>query len=614
MNYIRIIFILLFTTSFYATPLFIDNQTKFVDLLSHSEVYIDKSRALSVDEIIKSDKLFKKNDKKLLGFGYSPDFDVWIKFTLKNNTDKAISKILEYDNPLTTNIEFYNPNKNYKKEEDGLSLKNLHETIINPIFIIELKPKESSTYYIKASSFITTLIVKLNLWNSDSFYNKEIKHQLILALFFGAMLILALYNLFIFFFTRDISYLYYVVYMIGLIIHHLLYVGIANAYFLTSENMTIIISMASFFVAVPVYGLGLFTKSFLQTNQYFIHNKILNLFLILIPISIGFFLLTQGYDRYRNSITMIFLIFLMYITIYATIKRNKQAYFILFGWFIFLSSGILMFLSSAGIFDIYGYSKYLIEISFLLEAVIFSVALANRINSLQKEKNEVNQKLIIQQQNETKRLEKSVKEKTIDLTYALDEKELLLKELNHRVKNNMQTIVSLIRLQNDEIEDKKLQDILITIQNRINAMGHLHELLYNQNDITDINAYEYFDLLIEEIKDSYESDIEINFDIQARLKIEQAIYCGLIINELVTNSFKYAFPTKEGNITISLKKIGQEVQLIIKDDGVGFDEKNKKQSLGLTLVNTLCENQLGANIKIQSNDGVTITIIWEDNE
>ncbi|PLY11483.1 MAG: histidine kinase [Arcobacter sp.] len=614
MKHLKIIFFLFITTFIYANPVTVDNQTKFINLLPHSEIFLDRSRNMTIDEIDNSSQLFKKNDKKLLGFGYSPDFDVWIKFTLKNNTDKVISKILEYDNPLTTNIEFYNPNKNYKKEEDGLSLKNLHETIINPIFIIELKPKESSTYYVKASSFITTLIVKLNLWNSDSFYNKEIKHQLILALFFGAMLILALYNLFIFFFTRDISYLYYVVYMIGLIIHHLLYVGIANAYFLTSENMTIIISMASFFVALPVYGLGLFTKSFLQTSQYPIHNKILNLFLILIPISIGVFLLTQGYDKYRNSITMIFLIFLMYITIYATIKRNKQAYFILFGWFIFLSSGILMFLSSAGIFDIYGYSKYLIEISFLLEAVIFSVALANRINSLQKEKNEVNQKLIIQQQNETKRLEKSVEEKTKDLKYALDEKELLLKELNHRVKNNMQTIVSLIRLQNDEIEDKKLQDILITIQNRINAMGHLHELLYNQNDITDINAYEYFDLLIEEIKDSYESDIEINFDIQTRLKIEQAIYCGLIINELVTNSLKYAFPAKEGNITISLKKIEQNVQLIIKDDGIGFDEKNKKQSLGLTLVNTLCENQLGANIKIQSNDGVTITIIWEDNE
>jgi len=614
MKHLKIIFFLFITTFIYANPVTVDNQTKFINLLPHSEIFLDRSRNMTIDEIDNSSQLFKKNDKKLLGFGYSPDFDVWIKFTLKNNTDKVISKILEYDNPLTTNIEFYNPNKNYKKEEDGLSLKNLHETIINPIFIIELKPKESSTYYVKASSFITTLIVKLNLWNSDSFYNKEIKHQLILALFFGAMLILALYNLFIFFFTRDISYLYYVVYMIGLIIHHLLYVGIANAYFLTSENMTIIIFMASFFVALPVYGLGLFTKSFLQTSQYPIHNKILNLFLILIPISIGVFLLTQGYDKYRNSITMIFLIFLMYITIYATIKRNKQAYFILFGWFIFLSSGILMFLSSAGIFDIYGYSKYLIEISFLLEAVIFSVALANRINSLQKEKNEVNQKLIIQQQNETKRLEKSVEEKTKDLKYALDEKELLLKELNHRVKNNMQTIVSLIRLQNDEIEDKKLQDILITIQNRINAMGHLHELLYNQNDITDINAYEYFDLLIEEIKDSYESDIEINFDIQTRLKIEQAIYCGLIINELVTNSLKYAFPAKEGNITISLKKIEQNVQLIIKDDGIGFDEKNKKQSLGLTLVNTLCENQLGANIKIQSNDGVTITIIWEDNE
>ncbi|WP_419764701.1 MAG: 7TM diverse intracellular signaling domain-containing protein [Arcobacter sp.] len=614
MNQIRIIFILLITTIFYANPLVINNQTKFVDLLSHSEIYIDKSRSLTLGEIRKQDNLFEKNSEKLLGYGYSPDFDVWIRFTLKNNTDKFIYKILEYDNPLTTNIEFYNPNENYTKVEDGLFLKNIHEKIINPNFDIELKPNQTATYYIKASSSITTLIVKLNLWKSEVFYNKEISHQIFLSLFFGAMLILAIYNLFIYFFTRDISYLYYVIYMFGLIIHHMMYVGIANTYFFDFESMVTIVSLASLIVAIPVYALGLFTKSFLQTKQYIVHNRILNTFLFLIPISIIFFLLTDGYDKYRNSITMLFLIFLMYLTIFASIKRNKQAYFILLGWFIFLTSGILMYLSSSGVFNIYGYSRYLIEISFVLEAVIFSVALANRITNLQKEKNEANHKLIMQQKDETKRLEKSVEEKTKDLKYALDEKELLLKELNHRVKNNMQTIVSLIRLQNDDISDTKLQDILITIQNRISAMGHLHELLYNQNDISHINAYEYFDLLIEEIKDSYETDVEISFDIQANLKIEQAIYCGLVINELVTNSFKYAFPSKEGNITISLKRFEEVIQLIIKDDGIGFDEKNKKQSLGLTLVNTLCTNQLGASISIDSTDGVITTIKWKEDD
>lgn len=394
-----------------------------------------------------------------------------------------------------------------------------------------------------------------------------------------------------------------------------MYTGIANIYLFDYDSMLLIVSLASVIVALPIYALGLFTKSFLQTKQYPRFNSVLNLFLILIPLSIIFFLVTDDYDKYRNSITMIFLLFLMVITLYAVIKKNQQAYFILFGWFIFLSSGLLMYLSSAGIFNITKYFPYLIETSFVMEAIIFSIALANRITSLQKERNEANQKLILQKENETKRLTNEVNLRTQDLKNALDEKELLLKELNHRVKNNMQTIVSLIRLQSDEIEDEKLRDILLTIQNRISAMGHLHELLYRQDNIEYIDVYEYFELLIEEVRDSYDSYIDIHLEIKTKLKMEQAIYCGLIINELITNSFKYAFTNKEeGNIFISLKKEDGIIRLIVSDDGIGYDKDTPTNSLGLTLVNTLAVNQLRGEIKIESINGVKTMISWKEDE
>ncbi|MGD9625560.1 MAG: histidine kinase dimerization/phosphoacceptor domain -containing protein [Arcobacter sp.] len=408
--------------------------------------------------------------------------------------------------------------------------------------------------------------------------------------------------------------LYYVLYILGLIIHHLMYTGIANVYFLNYEQKITIVSLASVIVAIPVYALGLFTKSFLQTKQYKKFNMVLNGFLILIPISVIFFLVTDDYDKYRNTFTMLFLVFLMIITLYATLKKNKQAYFIFFAWVIFLSSGLLMYLSSAGIFDIKKYFPYLIEASFVVEAIIFSIALANKITNLQKEKNEANQKLIIQKENETKKLSNEVNLRTKDLKNALDEKELLLKELNHRVKNNMQTIVSLIRLQSDEIENEKLKDILLTIQNRISAMGHLHELLYKQDDINYIDVYEYFEVLIDEVRDSYDSFIEIHLDIKTKLKMEQSIYCGLIINELITNSFKYAFPDKKGNIFITLEKENENIKLTIKDDGIGFDETKVNFSLGFTLVKTLAVSQLKGEIDINSKNGVTTTILWNEDE
>ena len=614
MTYLKIIFFLFVSTNLFSDLIEIDKKNQ-IELLQTSEIFIDKKRDYTIDKIVVSNDLFQKNDKNILSFGYSPNFDVWIKFTLKNSSNNSIKKILEYNNPLTTNIEFYDSKKDYKVQKHGLLSQNDNKFVLNPIFLIELEANEEKTYFLKASSEITTLIINLKLWDEEKFYEKEIKHQVVLCLFFGAMFILAIYNLFIYFFTRDISYFYYVIYIFGLIIHHLMYTGIANIYLFDYDSMLLIVSLASVIVALPIYALGLFTKSFLQTKQYPRFNSVLNLFLILIPLSIIFFLVTDDYDKYRNSITMIFLLFLMVITLYAVIKKNQQAYFILFGWFIFLSSGLLMYLSSAGIFNITKYFPYLIETSFVMEAIIFSIALANRITSLQKERNEANQKLILQKENETKRLTNEVNLRTQDLKNALDEKELLLKELNHRVKNNMQTIVSLIRLQSDEIEDEKLRDILLTIQNRISAMGHLHELLYRQDNIEYIDVYEYFELLIEEVRDSYDSYIDIHLEIKTKLKMEQAIYCGLIINELITNSFKYAFTNKEeGNIFVSLKKEDGIIRLIVSDDGIGYDKDTPTNSLGLTLVNTLAVNQLRGEIKIESINGVRTMISWKEDE
>lgn len=608
----KVVLFIIFSSNIYANILNIDENTKNINLLQYSEIYIDKTRSLTIEDIKNSNIKFEKNDKNILAYGYSPDLDVWIKITIKNNSNKPILKIIEYNNPLTTNIDFFDSNKNIHLK-DGFLIDNLDKSTINPIFKIELDPNEENIYFIKATSNITTLIVDLKLWDENVFYKKEIKHQLILSLFFGAMFILGIYNLFIYVFTKDKSYLFYVLYIFGLILHHLVYVGFAKLYIFNLETLKIIIELAALFVALPIYFLGFFTKSFLQTIKYPKLNKILNIFLIIIPLSIIFFLLTEEYDKYRTNLLMLFLIFLMIVTIYASLNKNRQAYFILFAWFVFLSSGLLMTLSSMGIYNTLPF-PYLIEVSFVLEAVIFSIALANRITNLQKEKNEANQKLIVQQENETKRLSKEVDLRTKDLKVALGEKEVLLKELNHRVKNNMQTIVSLIRLQSDEIEDEKLKDILLTTQNRIAAMGHLHELLYNQENINFIDVYEYFETLVDEVKSSYDESINIYLDIKTKLKMEQAIYCGLMINELITNSFKYAFLNKKGNIYITLEKSNNILKLSVKDDGVGFDKNNTTFSLGLTLVNTLAINQLKGEMDIKSKNGTSITISWNENE
>ncbi len=607
--------LLLFISSVYADTININETTKVRDILPLSEIYIDKTRNLTVSDLQTQKILFEKNDKSLLGYGYSPDFDVWIKITLKNDSEKTIRKIIEYGNSMTTDIIFYDV-KNGIEIKEGLLNISTQRNSINPIFRVTLDPHQTKIYYIKASSYITTLIVKLNLFNDDTFYKKEIKHQVILALFFGAMIVLAVYNAFIYFFTKDLSYLFYVLYIFGITMHHLMYVGMANIYLLDKESLQLVVQYASFLVIFPAISLALFTKYFLNISQYKILNKILNFFLYIALFSVVLFTISDYFNHYRNLIPVVLLVYLCLITIYATLKKNRQAYFILFGWLIFVSMGTSMYLSSIGVFTVFSYFPYFVEISLIVEIIIFSIALSDKINSLQKEKNDVNEELIVQKKTENERLEIQVEEKTKDLNVSLDEKTLLLKEVNHRVKNNMQMIVSLIRLQSNDIDDKKMKNIFLTTQNRLNAMSQLHELLYQRDDISYINAYEYFTTLIEGLEETYTDDINIEYDIDADLQTEQAISCGIILNELVTNSLKYAFnEDDDGLILISLFKSESIYTLIIKDNGQGYDANSIKKSFGLILVETLVSSKLRGEMVFNTTNGVETKIIWsESNE
>jgi len=592
-----------------ASTLRIDAQTPFYDLLPHSEIYIDKTRSITIADFEKNAMVLSQNEKKLLGFGYAPDFDVWVKFTLINTTDVLLEKILEYDNTITSEIEFFDPSLSAPLQE-GLFYMNSERKTINPIFKISLLPHTSKTFYLKAHSYVTTLIVKLNLWESERFYEKEIIHQLCLALFFGAISILAIYNLSLFFFTKDISYFYYVLYIVGVMVHHGIYVGLANIYILNQEWVIRLIGISPFIVAFPIVALALFSRSFLRIKQYPLLNKILNIYLIVFSLFLLATLLSNALHPYRNIFFISLLVYLFFVALYAALKKNRQAYFILFGWVTILIAFFFMYLSSAGIFNIYAHMRYFVELCIVLEALIFSIALADRIKQLQKDKEIAHETLIQQQKNEQQRLELKVLEKTKNLNVALEEKELLLKELNHRVKNNMQMIVSLVRLQKDEISDEKLQDILQTVYNRINAMSHLHELLYKQETILHVNTYEYFSCLMEELEESYEKEIAIHFDIKTDLKIDQAMYCGLILNELMTNAFKYAFPMGKGSIHILLDKVDEYYHLCVNDDGIGYDQEKTSNSLGLILVKTLALQQLKGEMCIDARQGVKVEITW----
>jgi PAS domain S-box-containing protein len=237
----------------------------------------------------------------------------------------------------------------------------------------------------------------------------------------------------------------------------------------------------------------------------------------------------------------------------------------------------------------------------------------------------INAQIMRNSQNEAVGIEGSLRDITerknmeLKLTNSLKEKEMLLKEIHHRVKNNLMIISSLLSLQSDYIKDKASKNIFIESQNRARSMALIHEKLYKSRDLKSINFGEYIKNLTSELFYTYRvgnARVELIYDIKdINLDINTAIPLGLIANELITNSLKYAFSDgSDGRVDIEFKKEDHNYIFIIKDNGVGlpegFDFKNS-DSLGLQLVNSLSE-QIDAEIELNREDGTEFRIKFKE--
>lgn len=205
---------------------------------------------------------------------------------------------------------------------------------------------------------------------------------------------------------------------------------------------------------------------------------------------------------------------------------------------------------------------------------------------------------------------------------SLKEKETLLRELYHRTKNNMQVIYAFLMIQASSISNNEMINLLEEMANRILTMSLVHEKLYQSQNLSQVNLKEYIVDLTTLILKSYEKTrdrIRLVFDLEdVNVLIDTAIPCGLIINELISNSFKYAFPgDMNGEIKIQLKKsqVGL-IQLNIKDNGIGFSENIKLgelESLGIRIIYSITENQLNGKISYKVKDGVSWQIEFNDS-
>lgn len=212
------------------------------------------------------------------------------------------------------------------------------------------------------------------------------------------------------------------------------------------------------------------------------------------------------------------------------------------------------------------------------------------------------------------------KEYERQLEESIKEKEVLLKEVHHRVKNNMQVISSILNLQSSYISDENALAILRESQDRIKSMSFVHESLYQSKTLSEVNFAEYIQNITRNLYHSYgrpEGGIDLEFELEnLYLNLDTSIPCGLIINEIVSNSLKYAFHGRvKGKIKIEFSKLSDgRLKLIVSDDGIGlaedFDIENA-ESLGLQLVTTLI-TQVSGELEIDVSRGTKFNIVFKE--
>ncbi|MEX0845759.1 MAG: PAS domain S-box protein [Balneolaceae bacterium] len=204
---------------------------------------------------------------------------------------------------------------------------------------------------------------------------------------------------------------------------------------------------------------------------------------------------------------------------------------------------------------------------------------------------------------------------------SLREKEILLAEVHHRVKNNLAVITGLLELQSYSAENESAKRILKASQMRVNSIAMVHEKLYQSEDFSEVDIQQYFEELTDVIHRTMRStdiSVKIDLDIKAvKLPITQAIPCGLILNEILTNSFKHAFDgRKNGNISVCLNQPNDNLILKIKDNGIGLPEiqdSNINTSMGMTLIKTLAK-QLSATFSYRNEEGTLFEFEFEKKD
>jgi class 3 adenylate cyclase len=344
---------------------------------------------------------WKKSESDKPNFGLSAS-TYWVRFKVENKKNKPVMYFLELDYPSLDYAHFYFEENNLIKEiilGDMIPFTNRKIPNRNPIFEVKIKSNETNFFYMKFASQ-GTVTFPLTIWQPKDFYSYDHNVQILFGILFGTLIVMGIYNLFLYFSLKDNLYLFYVAYLLGMIAFCSMLFGFAYEY-IFSSNPIMTNRFAFISSAFAMFGVNLFSRKFLNTKNNFpkidIFLKLLFIIFFIIPIA-GFFVSYRIVYSFVPT-TFIVLLITLYTCSILLFKRNyRPARFYLIAWSIFIITAIIGNSRALGFLPNNSFITYSPLIGSAVEVVLLSLALADRINILKKEKEESQKALIAKQE------------------------------------------------------------------------------------------------------------------------------------------------------------------------------------------------------------------------
>lgn len=565
--------------------------------------YEDNDASLTFNQL-DSTKFIETEPSQLI-FGVTKK-TVWVKVNIDSIVQNPF--VLTIDRSLIDTLQIFIPEKQSTKTYlFGIRKIRPEQALVNPMPSILIDPNKlvSKNIYIKANSSYS-LLLPIELSYPKEFYKNSQLYDFFAAILLGALLVMMLYNFFLWTSVRDNTYL---IYCLGILFTIIIQATIQGYSFLVLPHT---LAISYYFVSIGIAANVILSVWFCIRLLVRRNFKKWMLFCCYVLIAMaGAIILLDVLSFHHQAKVIVVLsttlgsICLLLIGCILWFKKVVAAKYFTLAWVIYLVGILVYGLRSEGVLEHNFFTSNFAHIGKFCEVLLLSFALGNKYNTVKREK----ERLQLQLNSE---LEDLVSERTLALNLALQEKDILIKEVHHRVKNNLQVISSILNIQSRGLVDQKAKEAVMEGQSRIKAMSFIHQKLYKGEDLAYIDMESYINELATYLFKTYKPSNLINLRLNLapiKLDLDSAIPIGLILNELITNALKYAFIEEtEGTLSIGFERQDEQCILIVQDSGVGLPSNLKEaKTMGMRLINTLSD-QIEATLDIRNTPGASFQL------